>query len=253
MKLKLDENGAVVVKDGLPVWEMPDGAELAYDVPAAHKKIGELTTEARDHRKAKEAAEQKLAAFADLDPEKAKQALAFAQSMEGKKAMDDESIKAVVANAIKPFQDQLNAKEEALKEKEGHIYKLEVGNRFATSEYLREKTILGETPDIAEAFFSKNFKVENGKVIALDPAGNQIYSRVKPGEPADFDEAISILVESHPRRDHILKGTGQSGSGTTTSGKSTTQGAKTITRAQFDALDPSARSAHVSGGGTVTD
>lgn len=167
--------------------------------------------------------------------------------------MDDTAIQNLVASALKPLQDQLSAKEQQLADKDGHIYKLEVGNRFATSSYLKDKTILGETPDIAEAFFSKNFKIENGKVVALDAAGNQIYSRVKPGEPADFDEAISILVESHPRRDHILKGTGQSGSGTTTSGKSTTQGAKTITRAQFDALDPSARSAHVSGGGTVTD
>lgn len=33
MKLKLDENGHVVVKDGFPVWVAEDGAEIAYNVP----------------------------------------------------------------------------------------------------------------------------------------------------------------------------------------------------------------------------
>lgn len=253
MKLKLDANGAVVVKDGLPVWEMPDGAEIAYDVPAAHRKIGELTTEAKSHRLKAEEAVTALKAFEGItDPAAAVKALQFAQSMEGKKAMDDESIKTLVANAVKPLQDQLAAKDQELAGKDGHIYKLEVGNRFATSGYLKEKTILGETPDIAEAYFAKNFKVEGGKVVPYDAAGNQIYSRTKPGEVADFDEAISILVESHPKRDHIMKGTGQSGAGTQ-GGKGAPGGAKTVNRAAFDQMDPAARADHIKTGGTVTD
>ena len=39
MKLKLDENGHVVVKDGFPVWVAEDGAEIAYNVPDLVNKI----------------------------------------------------------------------------------------------------------------------------------------------------------------------------------------------------------------------
>lgn len=256
MKLKLDANGNVVVQEvngvKLPVWEMPDGSDVAYDTPAAHKKIGELTTEAKTHRTEKEAALNQLKAFEGVDVESAKKALQFAQSMEGKKAMDDESIKTLIANAVKPIQDQLAEATKTIEGKDAHIYKLEVGNRFATSGFLKEKTILGETPDIAEAYFAKNFKVENGKVVPYDASGNQIYSRVKPGEVADFDEAVQILVESHPRRDHILKGSGASGSGAK-QGQGGQGGGKTLNREAFTKLDPAAQMAHVSGGGIVTD
>jgi hypothetical protein len=172
--------------------------------------------------------------------------------MEGKKAMDDETIKATIANAVKPLQDQLAEATKTIEGKDSHIYRLEVGNRFATSGYLKEKTILGETPDLAEARFGKNFKIENGKVVPYGADGNQIYSRTKPGEIADFDEALAILVESHPGRDHILKGTGASGSGAK-GGQGGQTGAKTLNRTAFDALGPAERQAHFKSGGTVTD
>ena len=63
MKLKLDENGNVVVQDGKPVYVYDDGKEVAYDVPAAVAKISSLNAEAKQHREAKEAAEAKLKAF----------------------------------------------------------------------------------------------------------------------------------------------------------------------------------------------
>ncbi len=39
MKLKLDENGHVVLKDGFPVWVADDGTEIAYNVPDLVNKI----------------------------------------------------------------------------------------------------------------------------------------------------------------------------------------------------------------------
>ena len=40
-----------------------------------------------------------------------------------------------------------------------------------------------------EARFGSAFKVEEGKIIAYDKAGNKIYSRSRAGEIADFDVA----------------------------------------------------------------
>ena len=54
MKLKLDENGHVVVKDGFPVWVAEDGAEIAYNVPDLVNKIPPSTRnqpDAQGHRR----------------------------------------------------------------------------------------------------------------------------------------------------------------------------------------------------------
>ena len=42
MKLKLDENGHVVVSDGKPVYVHDDGKEIPFDAPAAMQKISGL-------------------------------------------------------------------------------------------------------------------------------------------------------------------------------------------------------------------
>ena len=63
MKLKLDENNNVVVKDGMPVYVHEDGKEIPFDANKATVKIAELNSEAKQHREAKEAAEAKLKAF----------------------------------------------------------------------------------------------------------------------------------------------------------------------------------------------
>jgi hypothetical protein len=64
-----------------------------------------------------------------------------------------------------------------------------------------------------EAKFGKNFKIEGGKTIAYDASGNQIFSKIKPGEPAEFDEAMQALFDSHPMKDSLYKASGSSGSG----------------------------------------
>ena len=67
MKLKLDENGHVVVSDGKPVYVHDDGKEIPFDAPAAMQKISGLNAEANQHREAKEAAEAKLKAFDGIE------------------------------------------------------------------------------------------------------------------------------------------------------------------------------------------
>lgn len=45
MKLKLDENGHVVVKGGFPVWVAEDGADARRDNPASSGMITSTKTE----------------------------------------------------------------------------------------------------------------------------------------------------------------------------------------------------------------
>lgn len=234
MKLKLDGNGNAVLKDGHPVYIHPDGTEVAFDAKEAHVKIGTLTQENAARRTELKAANERLAAFAGIDdPAAALKAMQFAASMEGKKVMDDEGIQKLIASALKPVQEKLAAAESALQEKDAHIYKLEVSNRFQSSPFVKEKLII--PPDMLEATFGKQFKVDGGKIVATDASGNVIYSRIKAGEPAEFDEALQTLVDSHPMKDTIYRASGASGGGTNPN-----QGGGTGL-GKFDHLPPAAR------------
>lgn len=64
-----------------------------------------------------------------------------------------------------------------------------------------------------QAYFGKAFSIEEGKVVAKDANGNKLYSAASPGDLAGFDEALEMLVNQYPGKDHILKGSGASGSG----------------------------------------
>ena len=67
MKLKLDENGHVVVKDGFPVWVAEDGAEIAYNVPDLVNKISAVNAESAGRRKYIDALTSQLKAFDSID------------------------------------------------------------------------------------------------------------------------------------------------------------------------------------------
>jgi hypothetical protein len=91
--------------------------------------------------------------------------------------------------------------------------------------------------DLVQSKFGDAFKLENGKLVAKDSEGSLLFSRGKPGEVADFDEALQIIVESYPHRDSILKGSGASGSGAT-GNSGMVNGKRTINRATFDSMSP---------------
>lgn len=216
MKLKLDEKGNAVLQDGNPVYVHDDGSEHPFDAKAAHVALATAKREAGEFRTKLKEAETKLSAFSGIeDPEAALKAMQFASSMDGKKVMDDEGIQKLIQSALKPVQEKLSATEKALQEKDGHIYKLEVSNKFQSSPFVKDKLLT--PPDLLEAAFGKHFTIEGGKVIAKDATGNPIYSKINAGEPAGFDEAIQVLVDSHPMKDNLYKASGASGAGSQSS------------------------------------
>ncbi|HEJ3129468.1 TPA: hypothetical protein SL290_006283, partial [Pseudomonas aeruginosa] len=68
-----------------------------------------------------------------------------------------------------------------------------------------------------------------------DAHGNKLYSKARPGEAADFDEALEILVDQYPYRDQILKGSGHSGGGTPPGGKPSGSTAKSLADCKTEA------------------
>ena len=182
MKLKLDENNNVVVKDGMPVYVHADGKEIPFDANKATVKIAELNGEAKQHREAKEAVEAKLKAFEGIaDPKAAIKALETVKNLDDKKLIDAGEVEKV---------------------------KAEMRKTFDAAEHLNLPS------DVVQAFFGKHFSIsDEGKVVAKFADGNEIYSRSRPGEKADFEEALEALVGAYPNKDAILKPSGTSGSG----------------------------------------
>lgn len=252
MKLKvIEKDGSTYaeVKDGRPVYVNDDGVEAAIDLPGTAATISRLNGEAKTHREAKEAALEKLKAFEGIDPAAARDALDKIANIDAKKLIDagevekvkegiSRALEAKAAEAQKAFEAQLSAERANVAKLEDMIRVEKIGGAFARSQFIKDK--LSIPVDLVQARFEQNFKLEDGRVVAYDQAGNVIYSSARPGEIADFDEAMSTLVNAYPQKDHILKGTGASGTGARPSAGGA-GGGKTMTRAEFGRLDAAAQ------------
>lgn len=249
MKLKLNEQGNVVVQDGKPVYIHDDGKEVAFDAPAAVSKIASLNSEAKGHRERAEGAESKLKVFDGIeDAEGARKALETLKNIDEGKLIAAGKVEEIKAAAAKAAQEQVAAANKAhaeelartksdLEKTTATLYAEKIGGSFNRSKFIADRSAI--PADLMQARFGSQFKVEDGKIIAYDNAGNKIFSRSKPGEVAEFDEALETLVDQYPYRDQILKGSGASGMGAQGGAQGVGSGGrKTITRADFAKLSP---------------
>lgn len=212
MKLKLDENGNAVLQDGKPVYVHEDGKEVAFDAPGTVATITRLNSEAKGHRERAENAEKAVKAFEGIDdPAAAKKALATVANLDAKTLVDAGEIETVKTEISKAFQLQLDEVTGKAQTFEQQLYAEKIGGSFSRSKFIADK--LAVPADMVQATFGQNLKVEDGKVVAYDAQGQKIFSRARPGELADFDEAIETLVSQYPHRDHILKSSGANGGG----------------------------------------
>lgn len=251
MRLKLDDNGAAVLVEGKPVYVGDDGKETAFDVAGTIATIRRLNAEAKGHREAKEAAEAALKAYEGIDDaDAARKAIETVRNLDAKKLVDAGEVDKIRAEAIKAVEDKYAPVVKERDRLNAQLVAEVVGGNFARSKFIHEK--LAIPPDLVQAKFGQQFKVEGAGVVAYDAAGNKIYSRANPGEVASFDEALSMIVDSYAHRDTIMKSTGGSGAGSAGAGTAK-GGAKVKTRAEFDALGPMAKADFMRSGGSLQD
>ncbi|MDQ8953489.1 hypothetical protein RFH42_11010 [Acinetobacter rudis] len=212
MKLKLDDNGNAVVQDGKPVYIKDDGTEVAFDVVGTTAIINRLTGELKTTRQDKDKAEIALAAFDGIDdPAAAKTALATVKNLDEKSLVDAGEVDRVKSEAIKAVEEKYAPIIKERDELQSQLHSELIGGGFARSQMIKDK--ISVPADMIQAQFGRNFKVEGGKVVAYDNNGNQIFSSSRPGELADFDEALEQLVNGYQFKDQILKGGQGSGGG----------------------------------------
>lgn len=263
MPFKYDSAGnlvtATVNGKQLPVYLNDKGEESNFDADRAMGDIGRLNSEAAGHRREKEKAEGALKIYTDAgltDADKVKAAVSALDTvakLDQKKLIDAgevEKVRTEIGNAFKAQIETLTSDKQKL---ERTLQDRTMAAAFAGSEYAKSKLAL--PADFIQARFASNFKIEGDAVVGYDGAGNAIYSKAKPGEKAGFDEALEFLVQAHPQRDSLLKGSGSSGGGAPAggSGGGGGSGKRTMTRAEFDAISDPATKAKTAGEVAIVD
>lgn len=247
LKFKMSDDGLSIVADdkGLPIVindNDPDNLkEFGLDALLNYRQLPQLREESKKNRLAKEAAEKKLKFFSDANIdleddseiatfiETSTKALETVKNLEDKKLIDAgevEIIKAQAQESLKKkmelqksqFDKEKDKLSSSIAVKDAVIYKLMVSDEFNKSKFVNEK--LNQSPRLIKSHFGNCFKVEkndNGDgtvVVAYYPDSKEkVYSEEKIGEPAGFDEALSLLVERDVDRDSFLKGAESGGSG----------------------------------------
>lgn len=235
--LKKDqESGApVVTEEGKIIYiDDKDNSEIPLDPVAMYDKIGVLGQENQKHRTRYQTAESSLKIFEGIEDledwkSKADKALETVENFNDKDWMKADKVEKLKKDITEGFQQKLDGQEAVLKEtitqhkqeigvKETQIRKLMVSNQFAISPHFvgkNKKTTL--PPKVGEAYFGDNYKVEeeNGEPVlrAYDNRGELIRSKINPGEPADFEESLSILIDASPDKDEILAASKPGGGG----------------------------------------
>jgi hypothetical protein len=212
-KLKIDENGNVVMQDGKPVYVDDKGKEHAYDVNESSATITRLNGENRDLRTRAETAEATTKKFEGIDPAQAKKDRETVAGLGDKDRKSAEEIETIKTEAVKAVHEQYKPVVEERDKLKIELHDERLGNAFNGSQFIDEKVSI--PADMVKARFGTQFKDEDGKLVGYDMAGNKIFSR-KPGREgtvADFDEALEIMIEGYAYKGDILKGTGNSGTG----------------------------------------
>lgn len=255
MKLKLDAEGKPITDaQGRYVFVNAAGEDQPIDVGGTIASVATLREEAKTNRLRAEKAESNLAKYADItDPDAALKALDTVSKLDQKKLIDAGKVDEVRNEITKGYETKLTAEKDRADKAEQALHGEMIGGAFARSKFIAEKLTL--PGDMVQAVFGSAFKLEEGKIVAYNPDGTKVYSPANPGQFADFEEALGVLVEKYPHRDTILKSTHKGGGAAPAGpgGKQQPGGNKTITRQEFDKLGPLERSQHVKAGGQVVD
>jgi len=230
------EGTAVEIKTGHPVYIGTDGKEMIVKGTT----LTELRGEAMGHRTAKEQAELRLKDFDGIDPKVARESIELAKKIDQKTLIDAGKVDELKNQITSQFQTQIAEKDTALTAAQQELHNLKIDNIFAGSEFVRNDIAVPR--DMFEATFRGNFKVAEGKVVAYDKAGNRLLSKKIAGEYATPEEALEILVDAHPQKEHILKADVGKGSGNGGGGGNSGL-SRTMRRSEYDAKTPAEQAA----------
>jgi hypothetical protein len=247
MPWKMDDNKALVLDaNGNPSYITDSGEEKPVDYPAMVKHLAGANSEAAERKAKIRELEKKFEPFKDIEDLDGwhKSALTALETVKGLPEKDkntEDRIRAQVEAATKPLTEKLAQLEQAKKESETRLKQETIANAFVRSSFVKEKMV---DPAIASDLFSKYFDIgEDGKIFATGMDGKTIFS---DSGVADFDYAMSKLVETHSGKNYLLKGSDSKGTGAPPS--NIPPGITVMTRAAFESLSPAQKIENVASG-----
>lgn len=262
-----DKTYAELNEDGNPVYTLEDGSEQGYNGEELAASLSQTKQEAARHRTALKDAHDKLKPFEgveDIEAYKteADKAIEKVKSFDAKDLVEAGKVEEIKQAAVSVIEERhaewKKVEHDPLVTKvtdlEGRLHKEMIGGRFARSKFIEEKVAV--PAPMVQAYFGTHFTIEEDKVVAKTEAGNPVYSKANPGEPAEFEEALQIIIESSPYKENILKGTGKNGTGAPGSGNNGLPGEKTMLRSEADKLavsNPAEMSKRMADGWVVVD
>jgi hypothetical protein len=230
------ETGNAVLKDGMPLYKYPDGTEqplnLAETIKSNEQRVANLEEEKNRHFETRQKIEQKLQAYGKITPEVAKEYQATVKKLEGKKLYDEHGLEEyqkqwtgeITANINEEWQtkestwqETENGLKQEIADMDKIIFDLAVNNKLGTHPYFsgeKPKTVF--RPSDAAKIYGDRFQVERDgtklKVQALDRDGKVLLSKKNHGVPAEFDEAVELIVQQDNDGNYeIFKGSNISG------------------------------------------
>lgn len=235
--------------NGNPIFVLEGGEEKSVDYPAM---LQSLTRANRESAERKEKLRSQAATLKLLDgiedvsaylAEAKKNAETVAALPETQKDAEKAATARVQA-AVEPLQKKIAELEAGRADAVKRYHTALIDAQFGTSKYVNEELV---NPAMTKELFGKNFSVgDDGRLVAKNAAGNIIYDN---DGPAGFDSALRQLVAQSPYRDHVLKGSPASGSGTQAGNGG--GGANTLSRAAFDKLPPEQKAKFCAEGGKI--
>jgi len=251
------QDGKIVEdSNGNPVWIEGD-KKIPVDYASLSGKLTDVTRESVGRKEKIRELEGKLSVLDGIeDPEKffseARKALDTVKNLDDKKLIDAGEAEKVKAEITKAMQAKIDEAAKGREAAEQALHRELIGGNLARSKFINEK--LAIPADLAEAFFGKHFSVKDGKIVPKGHDGAEIYSLENPGQFASFDEALSKLVDGYPNKAVILKGSTASGGGANPGGGAGGAGTRTVSRAEFEKLDPTSQMSFFKDGkGQVVD
>lgn len=213
--------------DGKPTLIGDDNKEFTIDAIGAQTKITQLSTEAAGYRKkASERGSVLEAIPKDIldNPTAAMDALKTVASMGDDHKADMNKLKTELEGS---YSKALADKDTVITGLQDNLFESNVKGKFATSKQVA-RTVL--TPSIAFNTFKDHFSADGS---AKDYEGNTIFAKEKPGSAAGIEESLGYLIDNHPEKGDILKGSGVHGSGSGGGGRDTDTGGEVKTSQQL--------------------
>jgi len=218
--LVIDTDGNAVLKDGMPLYKYEDGTEqplnLGETITANENRVANLEQEKDRHFDSRQKAEKVVQSYGKVTPELAKENAEVVKKLKGKKLYDEHGLeeyqkewtKDITANITEEWavketswaETETGLKQE-ISDMDKIIFDLAVKTRLSTHPYFAgddRKTVY--RPQDAAKIYGDRFSVQREgtvlKVQALDREGKVLLSKKNHGIPAEFDEAVELIVQS---------------------------------------------------------